>query len=72
MGWDKGICGKLGEAGVGVLLFGWGVVGEVFTFKRVFLAWDGEEGGLGFLKEEGLRSRPFKISSIFLKGQKNI
>jgi len=43
------------------------VVGEVFTFKRVFLAWHGEEGGLGFLKEEGLRSWPFRISSIIKK-----
>jgi len=49
------------------LLFGWGVVGEVFTFKRVFYAWHGEGGGLGFLKEEGVRSRPFKITSIIKK-----
>jgi len=48
VGWAKVICGNLGKASVGVLLFGWGVVGEVFTFKRVFLAWHGEGGGLGY------------------------
>jgi hypothetical protein len=48
----------------------WGMVGEVYTFQRVFLAWHGERGSLGCLKEEWLRSWPFKISSIFLKGKK--
>ncbi len=48
-------------------------MGEVFLLsKGSFLHGMGEGGGLGFLKEEGLRSRPFKISSIFLKGKKNI
>ncbi len=32
------------------------------------MAWG--RGQFGLLKEEGLRSWPFKISSIFLKGKK--